>query len=644
MRNFIISLLFISSVLQVNAQFPKLIIQLKDKGGNTFNLNNPLQYLSVRAIQRRSRYNIPVDSIDLPVSSRYIDSIRQSGGVTILSTSKWLNQVLIETTDQNALSKIKSFSFVKSTRGVGFRSANITLNNKFKDPPSTPLLPQANRLAETAANAYDYGSNYQQVHIHEGEFLHNKGFHGESMQIAVLDGGFLQYKTITAFDSIRNNRQVLGERDFVAFDNSVDEDDSHGMYCLSILSANWPGRMVGTAPKANYWLIRTENAETEYPIEEHNWVAGAEFADSAGTDLISTSLGYTTFDDPSLNHSYADFYKNTTMVSQGAAIAVKKGMIVSVSAGNEGAGNWKYISFPADVDSVCTVGAVNSTGVIAGFSSYGYPGKIKTNIVSVGAGTVIAGLNNQPTTGNGTSFSNPNVAGLIACLWQAFPRVSNMNILSAVYKSSDKYATPDDRYGYGIPNFRLAYLSLKHDENIALYGNEWLFATPNPFTTEVVVKFIARINGPVTLTLSSAGGQVIATQNINGEKEEVYNAAFSNLGNLPSGLYVVKYFDSTTTRTLPVQKGNIFDKDWLVAFANPSSHDFTVFIKGQETGEISLRLIDPKGSVIETIATQITQNENLTIRFNNAQKLPPGVYFIQYVGKTQKRTLRLFKG
>jgi subtilisin family serine protease len=643
MRNLIVTLLFISSIQHANAQFPKLIVQLKDKGSNRFSLNAPSQYLSPRAIQRRSRYNIPIDSADLPITTTYLDSIKIAGAVTVLSTSKWLNQVLIETSDQNALNKIKSYPFVISTRGVGFRSADTTRNDKFKDP-LTSALPPVSRLAGTATDTYDYGNSYGQVHIHEGEFLHNRGFHGETMQIAVLDAGFLQYKTITAFDSIRNNGQILGERDYVAFDSSVNEDDSHGMYCLSILSANWPGKMVGTAPKANYWLVRTENAATEYVIEEHNWVAGAEFADSTGSDLISTSLGYTTFDDPALNHSYNDLYKNTTMVSQGAAIAVKKGMIVSASAGNEGANSWKYISFPADVDSVCTVGAVNAAGVIAGFSSYGYPGKVKPNIVSVGANTVIAGLNNQPVTGNGTSFSNPNVAGLIACLWQAFPNASNMKILNAVYKSSDRYTAPDSHYGYGIPNFRLAYQSLKHGENIAVYGNDWLFATPNLFTDQLAVRVIGRLDGPVAISLLNAAGQVVATQNLATEKEEVYNHTFSNLGSLPSGIYSVKYSDGITTRTIQVTKGNIFEKEWFVALSNPFTRDFTVFIKGQETGEIVLRLIDTKGSVVEVINTQIAQNETLTLHFNNAQKLAPGVYFIQYLGKSQKRTVRLFKG
>lgn len=642
MKHFLVTLFFVLVIAGLNAQYPKLIVQLRDRAGSSFSLSNPSQYLSERAIQRRLRSGIAIDSSDLPVSSRYIDSIRRAGNVAILSTSKWLNQVLIETTDQNALNKIRTFAFVKSARGVGYRSIPDTVKPKL-EKPTTTVATEAQRFAG-AGDVYNYGSNYQQVHIHEGEFLHNKGFDGKTMQIAVLDAGFENYRTVTAFDSLRKNGQVLGERDFVAFDNSVNEDDSHGMYCLSILSANWPGRMVGTAPKAKYWLIRTENAASEYPIEEHNWSVGAEFADSTGSDLISTSLGYTTFDDPSFNHSYNELYKNSAMVSQSAATAARKGMIVCASAGNDGANSWKYISFPADADSVCAVGAVNKNGNIAPFSSYGYPGKIKPNIVSVGAGTVVAGMNNQPTSGNGTSFSNPNVAGLLACLWQAFPKVSNMKILDAVYKSADRYSSADNRYGFGIPNFKIAYRSLKHNENTALYGSEWLFAVPTPFVSDLEVKLVGRIDGPATITLSSAEGKVVATQTITTEQEEVYNYTFSQLSYLPAGFYSVKYADSITTKTINVQKGNLFEKDWLVALPNPFVNDLTVFLKAQETGEVTLRLLDTKGSVAETVKQQVYQNQATTIRFKQVAVFPTGVYFLQYLGKTQKRTIRLFKG
>lgn len=630
-------------VFNANAQYPKIIVEFKDKNHSAFSLGNPAAYLSLRAIERRRRFNIPIDSTDLPVTAQYIDSLLAAGNVKLLSESKWLNQVLIQTTDLAAINKILSFAFVRFAKEIGYRAPNTSRTDKFKRPV-TPLLAAANRPAGTTSDTYNYGSNYNQVHIHEGEFLHNKGFHAETMQIAVLDAGFMQYKTITAFDSARLNGQILGERDFVDFDNSVNEDNSHGMYCLSILCANWPGQMVGTAPKANYWLVRTENAASEYPAEEHNWVAGAEFADSCGADMISSSLGYSTFDDSSFDHTYADLYQRSTMVSIGASEAVKKGMIVTASAGNEGNSNWKYILFPADADSVCTVGAVNNSGVIAGYSSYGYPGKAKPNIVSVGEGTVIAGLNNQPVSGNGTSFSNPNIAGLIACLWQAFPAVGNIQILDAVYKSADRYNAPDNRYGYGIPNFKIAYQLLKHDQHVALYGNESFFVTPNPFTTEIDTKFIAHSDGQANLQLINSSGQVIASQNILTEKEEIYNYSFVNLASVPAGFYTVKFADSTFTQTISVQKGNIFEKDWLLAAPNPFRDHLNIYLKAPEAGAVTFRLIDAKGSIAATATESFLQNEIRTISFKNLQRLPAGVYFLQYISKTQKRTIRLIKG
>ncbi len=562
MKQFLFLLLFVFILGSVNSQYTKLVIQLKDKNNNTYSLSNPSQFLSPRAIQRRTKYNIPYDSTDLPITQSYLISIALVNNVNVLSVSKWLNRVLIQTTDPSAIATIQSFSFVSSVSNVAPRAISGNGWEKFKEEIQ-PLFPQKNQKVE--GNVFNYGNNYNQVHIHEGEFLHNKGFNGETMQIAVLDAGFYQYNTVTAFDSIRLNNQILGQRDFVNFDGSVTEDDTHGMYCLSTMAANWPGRMVGTATKAKYWLVRTENAPTEYPVEEFNWVVGAEFADSTGSDLISSSLGYNTFDATIFNHTYSEFYKNIATVTRGAALAAKKGIIVMNSAGNEGNSPWKYIGFPADADSVCAVGATNSQGVIASFSSRGYPGKIKPNIVSVGANAVIAGLNNQPSSGNGTSFSNPNIAGLVTCLWQAFPLVNNMKILDAVYKSAHRYSTPDSAYGYGIPNFKTAYRLLKHDQNVLLYGNDWLWATPNPFDSVINVRFIGRKDGNTVFYLKNSAGVVLKKKNFITEVEEVYTFNFDTLSGLPGGYYTVEYDDTTTTRTITLHKGAIFPLE-LISF------------------------------------------------------------------------------
>lgn len=551
MKKTLLFLLLISGLCS-EAQFSKLVVQFKDKNGTPYMLGAPGQYLSARAIQRRARYNILTDSTDLPIVPRYLDSVRAQGPVTILSRSKWLNQILIQTTDSATIQKIRALPFVKFSQSIGLRVLPVEQPASKLEPVGDPVAPPSSTL-RTTADQYNYGNSYNQIHIHQGEYLHNKGFSGQGMLIAVLDAGFNSYRTITAFDSIRQRGQVMGERDFVAYDNSVNEDDSHGKNCLSIIAANWPGRMVGSAPGANFWLVRTEDAATEYPIEEYNWVVGAEFADSCGTDLITSSLGYTTFDNAAFNHTYSQFYNNSTIITQGASLAVKKGMIVTNSAGNDGAAAWKYLGFPADADSVCAVGAVTNAGVIASFSSYGYPGKQKPNVVSVGSGTVIAGTT-APTTGSGTSYSNPNMAGLITCLWQAFPRFNNMKILGALYASSDRAANPTDRYGYGIPNMKTAYRSLKAEENQLLYGNNWLIVSPVVFIDTLSVQFVSQIDGNATIEILNAAQMVVTTQTIVAEKEEVYVLRFLIPSGLPAGTYTVRYSDGTAMKTVQVQR------------------------------------------------------------------------------------------
>jgi serine protease AprX len=441
----------------------RYIVKLKDKAGTPYALSNPGQFLSQRAISRRSRYNIAIDSADLPVIQRYVDSIRLAGAVTILNTSRWLNQVCFQTGDAAAIAKINNFPFVTgSASPVGNRSVQQVAVNKELDPsgittPATPLIQQG------VAEVYNYGQSFGQVNLHNGQFLHRRGFTGAGMQMAVTDAGFFRYLTLPTFDSARNNGQVLGTRDFVAGGLSVDEDHPHGMQCLSTILANVPGVFVGTAPKTSVYLFRTEDAATENPVEEQNWAAGAELADSLGVDLMSVSLGYTTFDNPAYNHTYAQMNGNATIISRAADMAAQKGMLVVVAAGNEGNGSWRFISAPADADSVLTVGAVNTSRQVASFSSYGpsSDGQVKPDVAAVGLGAMVASTGSgQPVSGNGTSFACPNMAGIATCLWQAFPEVNNMGIIDALRKSSDKANVPDDRTGYGIPDAKKATVLL----------------------------------------------------------------------------------------------------------------------------------------------------------------------------------------
>lgn len=454
-------------VFVAKAQYTRYIVKLKDKK-SSFTLANPTAYLSPKAIARRAKSRTAIDSTDLPIVPAYVAAIQAVPNVTILNQSKWLNQILIKTTDPTAMTTILQLPFVQNTAPVAAVPNPLGTNpslEKFRNLEGTPITNQLQApLQIMASNSFNYGNSYNQIHLQEGEYLHNLGFTGKGITIAILDAGFLNYKTNSGFDSVRLQNRVLGEWDYVMNEQSVNEDNFHGANCFSIISGNRPGSYVGSAPHANFYLLRTEDAATEYPVEEQNWVAAAEYADSVGADMISSSLGYVDFNDASFNHSYLQRDGNTAMITIGADLAAKKGILVCNSAGNNGnlTTDFKYVSCPADGDSVLTVGATNVAGLIAGFSSYGPngAGKIKPDISSVGWGTYLINSSGNVVTGNGTSYSNPLAAGLIASLWQAFPELSNMEIIDAVKRSSNKYSNPDIRYGSGIPNFRLALLDL----------------------------------------------------------------------------------------------------------------------------------------------------------------------------------------
>jgi serine protease AprX len=554
----VILLILIS--LPGRGQLTRHIIELTDKKGTTYSLNTPSAYLSAKAIARRTRYNISLDSTDLPVSRDYIDSIAKMPNVTILNTSRWLNQVLIQTTDAASLAKIKLLPFVKKSSPTASRPTFTTAPADKFNEVITEISNTSNYRQSINENYYNYGNAFGQIHIHEGEYLHDNGFRGEGMTVAILDAGFLSYLTNPAFDSVRLNNRVIGTWDFVKNEASVNEDHPHGMYCFSIMASNRPGVLVGTAPKANYYLFRTEEAATEYPVEEQNWAVAAEVADSLGVDLITSSLGYSTFDDPSLNHTYADMNGKNTMITRAADLAVKKGMIVTNSAGNSGSSAWKYLIAPADGDSVFAIGAVNVNGQVASFSSYGpsADGRIKPDIASVGWNTVVTNTSGNAVQGSGTSFSNPNIAGLITCLWQAFPEFNNMEILNAVKKNSSRFSNPDDRTGYGIPNMKAAYDYLSKERQIRqadrVLGENYIKVYPIPFRNQFSVLYKSAGAGKLSMELIDASGRIINTQSRAVGANEINFIDFAQLDRLPAGQYFLRYRDGSRSGTITLVK------------------------------------------------------------------------------------------
>jgi len=458
-----------SSFAQQDSITYKYWVEFTDKYNSNFSVNNPELFLSQRAIERRVRQNIPIKIQDLPINNWYVDSIINLG-FDVLNRSKWFNGIMLSTNDSNLVDNI-NFSFVKSTFSFGRwnrNKSNQRTNSKF----------------ENDFNKSDYGDTYNQLQMLKGNILHNRNLKGEGKVIAVLDAGFSKANEMDAFKKLFDEDRILGSWDFVAQEESVFEDHSHGMMVLSTMGAENKGQIIGTSPNASFWLLRSEDGDTENLIEEYNWLCAAEFADSVGADIINSSLGYTTFDDVNQNHTYSDMDGRTAPVSIAANLASRKGMIVVNSAGNSGSSSWHYIGAPADADSILSVGAVDENRDFAWFSSYGpsIDGRIKPTVVAQGRNTIVATSDNGILAGNGTSFSSPVIAGMTACLWQAHPNRTNIEIINAIILSANLHDNPNDSLGYGLPNYDLAdqLLTFPKEQNL----NGLISVSPNPITTK----------------------------------------------------------------------------------------------------------------------------------------------------------------
>ena len=463
MKNTIFTFLFLFSVSCAFSQVEDAWVYFKDKPNEAAYYATPLDMLSQRSLERRARYNIALDFRDVPIESTYISAIKNAEGITVLAKSKWLNALHIQGTKINidALLNLEVASFL-IVDAIEF--ANRALNSS-KPAISSKERPEIRKKQLETTTDFTYGNAENQLLMLGGTTLHQNDFTGSGMQIAVLDAGFPNVNTIPAFKRIRDNGQILGGYDFVDRSPNIFGGDSHGTSVLSTIAGYLENGVdgatrsfVGTAPDASFYLFRTENSPVEVKLEESLWVEAAERADSLGVDVINTSLGYSVFfDNPAHNYNYSDMDGKTTFISRGAEIAFSRGMILVNSAGNEGNdADWPYINAPADAPSVLTVGAVNSSGNIASFSSFGptSDNRIKPDVCAQGQATSLINTSGSVVTANGTSFSSPVLAGVVACLWQAFPDKTNAEITQLIKQSAHLFSSPTNQEGYGIPNFK----------------------------------------------------------------------------------------------------------------------------------------------------------------------------------------------
>ena len=501
-------------------------VKLKDKTGTPYQISRPENFLSLRAINRRVKQNIPIEETDLPVSPVYLDSLKKRG-LEIVHASKWLNGATVRTADTALIGKVSTLPFVTSVQLTKPASATKSTFLKFREEELLADINPAN-----------YGNAINQLTQLKGDYLHNKGFRGKGIQIAILDAGFWHVNQIAAFDSLRKSNRILGTRDFVDPSSDIYQQHTHGMSVLSCIGGNQPLSLIGTAPDAAFYLFRTEDSASEYPIEEDNWVVAAELADSVGADVINSSLGYTVFDDPKMSHKDSELNGKTTRITQGANMAFRKGILVFNSAGNEGKSTWKRVNAPADGENVIAVAAVDKNGIRASFSSVGpaYGGAVKPNVAAMGSLTFLVGSTGVLDYLNGTSFSSPVLAGMGACLLQANPNASVKQIKMAIEQSGSIFNKPDSLLGYGIPDFEKADKYLKLNTNNSLYPKSLITVSPNPFSDFISIKNLDTISGDYYLiTIYNLRG-VCLLQSYFKYSETIL---LDNLSYLPNGFLIL---------------------------------------------------------------------------------------------------------
>lgn len=427
-------------------QMYRLYLKDKDLDHTPFSVNRPSEFLSQRSIDRRKRQGIPVDLTDLPVAPAYEKQVAEAG-IEIVGKSKWNNTLLIRIHKDKELRKLEGLEFITKRKKV------------FQAPDSVSQRMRSNvrnRLNGWSQGDEFYGAADAQLKSLNGKKLHESGYRGKGMMIAVFDGGFMNADKIPALHKIK----LAGVKDFVVPESkSVFGEMEHGTMVLSTMAANAPDFYVGVAPEAQYLLIRCEDERTESLAEEDYWASAAEYADSCGVDVINSSLGYHGFDDSSMDHHYYEQDGNTALISRTASMCADKGIVCVNSAGNDGMGSWKKINFPADAKDILTVGSINEHGMNAAFSAVGptVDGRIKPDVMAFGSPTCVITGRGSIINDNGTSFSSPLVAGMVACLWQALPGKTAKQIIKLVKLAGDNQQHPDNVFGYGVPDFWKAY-------------------------------------------------------------------------------------------------------------------------------------------------------------------------------------------
>lgn len=504
------------------AQDGRYAFFLSDKEGTNYSIGDPSAFLSEKSISRRIKNGVSVTMEDLPVSQEYVSQIEEKGAV-IFQTSRWLNAVVAEV-ESNEVNEILSLPFVTSS--------------SFLSPISTSSGGRVKKFKSRKDSNLGIVNSLQTAMLGLDD-MHNDGFMGEGISIGVFDSGFIGVNVTSPFQSLINEGRITMTLDLVSQSENVFQYDDHGTEVLSIMAANEPGVYRGGAPKATYQLYVTEDVSSEYRIEEFNWLIAAEKADSAGVDIISSSLGYNLFDDAAMNYSTDQLDGKTAVVSIAASIALSKGMLVVCSAGNEGNVQWKLVTPPADADGVLSVGAVTSSGNLSGFSSVGpsADGRIKPDVVALGSGVSVIKTNGTSGFTSGTSASTPLITSLAAGLLQAFPDLSARALYDLIITSGNISQIPNNQFGYGIPNYLTAKEVMIGGDPVV--KNPPIVIYPNPVTGDSLrVEMDIPVGQSASISIYSLQGQLVFQSA--GAITYSNNPVDLDLALFSAGLYIVR--------------------------------------------------------------------------------------------------------
>lgn len=474
------------------------MVFFKDKNQTPYTVAQPDAFLSNRAIDRRNKNNIETTELDLPVDPAYIATLRANGAV-VFHRTRWMNGVLVQMDSQTA-STIANLGIVNKVELVapGLRLSETS------EPFVPPTTFQAIEVQESSSNI--------QNELLGVDKMHQEGIFGSGVWIAMFDDGFEGINVYQPFAHIFTDNRLVATKDFVGNTGNVFQYDDHGTHCFSTISANHPD-FVGVAPEASFVLCVTEDLNSEYRIEEYNWLFAAEYVDSLGIDVINSSVGYYSFNDSNMDYVYSDMNGSSAVSSRAAQWLSERGVVVVASAGNEGSPSnpWKKVIAPADAEGVVAVGSVDSKGNRSGFSSMGptSDGRLKPDVCAMGSLTAIFLKSGVISTGYGTSYSSPQIAGLAAGIIQVNPDWTSLEVISAIKRSASNSLNPDTLTGYGVPQYAKAVTG----ETLALSDilENKLTVYPNPFPdNKITIDFAGvKLKNTLQIDIVDAQGKVV---------------------------------------------------------------------------------------------------------------------------------------